>query len=152
MELKYKNEKFELAESIERNYLTISDNHFKIVDDDLLRNCFVTEDDKYIYVFIDGQTYHFEKVEEEQDFSEDGGGSSSDREEIKPPMPGSVVKILVEAGQKVADGDGLIIVEAMKMETTLYASIAGVVKEINVKEAEQVDADKKMIIIAKEQI
>ncbi len=150
MELKYKNDKFELAENIARKYLSINDRHYKLSDDDLFRNCFVAEDEKYLYVFIDGQTYHFEKIDEEQDFSGDGAGGSSDREEVKPPMPGSVVKVLVEVGQKVEDGEGLIIVEAMKMETTLYASIAGIIKEINVKESEQVDADKKMIIIEKE--
>jgi biotin carboxyl carrier protein len=150
MELKYKNDKFELPDNITPEFTIINENHFKLSDGGIFRNCFVTEDDKFIYIFIDGQTYHFEKVEEEQDFSGDGGSSSSDREEVKPPMPGSVVKILVEEGQKVTDGDGLIIVEAMKMETTLYASISGLVKEINVKEGEQVDSDKTMIVVEKE--
>ncbi len=150
MEVKFNNEIFELNGDTARDFLVINENHFKINDGDVFRNCFVTEDESSILVFIEGRTYHFDKVEEEQDFGGGVGGSTSDREEVKPPMPGAVVKLLVEVGQQVSDGDGLIIVEAMKMETTLYSSIAGVVKQINVKEGEQVDADKVMILVEKE--
>ena len=150
MEVKYNNEIIELIENVDKNYLVINENHFKIHNGNTLRNCYVTENDTHILVFIDGQTFHFEKIDDEQDFSAEGGGASSDREEIKPPMPGSVVKILVKEGQTVDDGDGLIIVEAMKMETTLYASVPGIVKAINVEESEQVDASKVMILVEKE--
>ena len=149
MEVKFNNEVVELQADSNLEFMMIDEHHFKIRDDDIFRNCFVTEDDNSFLVFIDGQTYHFEKIDEQDDFSGNEGGSSSDKEEVKPPMPGSVVKILVEKGQEVNDGDGLIIVEAMKMETTLYASISGVVKEVNVKAGEQVDADRIMILIEK---
>jgi biotin carboxyl carrier protein len=150
MDVKFNNEVFELIAETDKDYLVIGENHFKIHDGELFRNCFVTEDENNILVFIEGRTYHFEKIDEEQDFTAGAGGSTSDREEVKPPMPGSVVKLLVEVGQEVSDGDGLIIVEAMKMETTLYSSISGIVKEVNVKEGEQVDADKIMILVEKE--
>lgn len=149
MEIKYKNKTIDLSEIVEKDYIKINNNHFKIKDNNTYKNCFVTENDKSIFVFIEGKTFHFDKIEEEQDFAGDDSASSSDREEVKPPMPGSVVKILVEAGQEVSDGDGLIIVEAMKMETTLYSSIGGIVTEVNVKEGEQVDADKIMILVEK---
>ncbi|MFD2616994.1 pyruvate carboxylase [Terrilactibacillus laevilacticus] len=51
-------------------------------------------------------------------------------------MPGTVLKILVEEGQKVKKGDHLLIAEAMKMETTVQAPIDGVIQRISVKEAD----------------
>ena len=48
-------------------------------------------------------------------------------------MPGTVVKVLVEKGERVERGDHLLITEAMKMETTVQAPYSGVVKDIYVK-------------------
>ena len=45
-------------------------------------------------------------------------------------MPGTVVKVVVEKGEKVEKGDQLMITEAMKMETTVQAPFSGVVKDI----------------------
>lgn len=60
---------------------------------------------------------------------------------VKAPMPGLIVKIFVEPGMTVQPGDKLIIVEAMKMENVLKATVGGVVKSINVKESVAVDKD-----------
>jgi biotin carboxyl carrier protein len=51
-------------------------------------------------------------------------------------MPGKVLKILVEAGQKVSAGDPLIILEAMKMEHTMRAALDGVVEAVLVNQGE----------------
>ena len=48
---------------------------------------------------------------------------------ISATMPGTVVKVLVEKGEKVERGDHLLITEAMKMETTVQAPFSGVVKD-----------------------
>jgi len=60
-------------------------------------------------------------------------------EPIKAPMPGMVLKILVELGQKIAKGDGLLILEAMKMENVLKAGADATVKSINVSERTAVE-------------
>lgn len=56
------------------------------------------------------------------------------------PMPSNVVKVLVEAGQKIEAGDGLIILSSMKMENTLTAEESGVVEEIFAEEGTNVEA------------
>jgi biotin carboxyl carrier protein len=56
------------------------------------------------------------------------------------PMPSNVVKILVKTGQKVAAGEGLIVLSSMKMENTLEADEAGVVEEIFAEEGANVEA------------
>ena len=61
------------------------------------------------------------------------------------PMPGQVLRILVAEGQQVKPGDGLIVLEAMKMEQTIKATIQGVVRAILVKPA-QVVAPGQMLV------
>ncbi|PKQ61295.1 hypothetical protein BZG01_19655 [Labilibaculum manganireducens] len=77
----------------------------------------------------------------------DVGGS--DRKEsdgsILSPMPGRVVKIEVNKGQKVAKGDVLIIVEAMKMENSILAPFHGKVENVLVSEGDQVKNRTEMI-------
>jgi biotin carboxyl carrier protein len=58
---------------------------------------------------------------------------------IKAPMPGMVLKTLVEPGQAVEKGDGLLILEAMKMENLIKAPAAGVVKSLHVTERTAVE-------------
>ena len=58
---------------------------------------------------------------------------------IKAPMPGMVLKILVTAGQQINKGDGLVILEAMKMENILKATGTATVKAIRVNERTAVE-------------
>lgn len=66
-------------------------------------------------------------------------------EPIKAPMPGLVLKILVEVGQEVNKGDGLIILEAMKMENVLKATGSAKVKAI--KATEKTAVEKGTVLI-----
>ena len=60
-------------------------------------------------------------------------------------MPGRIVRILVNVGDVVDEGDPLIVVEAMKMENELKATSAGTVSKICVAEGEQVQARTTLI-------
>jgi biotin carboxyl carrier protein len=59
--------------------------------------------------------------------------------EIIAPMPGKVLKVLVRAGDLVAAGQPLVVIEAMKMETMLAAESAAIVKQVRVEEGQTVD-------------
>ncbi len=63
------------------------------------------------------------------------------------PMPGKIVKIDVEAGQKVEKGQRLLVMEAMKMEHSITAAVAGTVEQVSVKVGQQVEADQVLIIV-----
>ncbi|NJX17348.1 biotin/lipoyl-containing protein, partial [Tamlana crocina] len=65
--------------------------------------------------------------------------------DIKAPMPGLILDVLVEEGQKVKEGDYLLVLEAMKMENTLTAPRDGVVKSVSVKKGETVDKSQLLI-------
>lgn len=67
--------------------------------------------------------------------------------EVRAPMPGLIVKVEVEPGQTIAAGDGLIVIEAMKMENELRADAAGLVREVAVEPGQTVDRDEILVVI-----
>jgi pyruvate carboxylase subunit B len=67
--------------------------------------------------------------------------------DITSPMPGTVVKINVNKGDKVKAGDTVVIVEAMKMENEIHSPIDGTVEEIYIKQGDMVNPDEVMIRI-----
>ncbi|MDX6556273.1 MAG: pyruvate carboxylase [Miltoncostaeaceae bacterium] len=73
-----------------------------------------------------------------------------DPSHVPAPMPGLVVSLSVRIGEKVAKGDRLLSIEAMKMETGVFADRAGAVGEILVKAGEQVDTKQLLMIIGED--
>jgi biotin carboxyl carrier protein len=67
---------------------------------------------------------------------------------VKAPMPGLIVRIEVEVGQKIAAGQGLIVLEAMKMENDLRSFQEGTIQEIFVKEGRAVEKDERLLVIS----
>jgi biotin carboxyl carrier protein len=64
------------------------------------------------------------------------------------PMPGRVVAVLVEVGQRVQRGDALVVLEAMKMEQTLAAPSDGEVTAVHVEPGARVDAGAALITLS----
>ncbi len=71
----------------------------------------------------------------------------SDGEPVKAPMPGTVVSINVAPGQNVAEGDVLLVFEAMKMENEIMAPRAGVIAGVNVSKGESIEAGTVLITL-----
>jgi biotin carboxyl carrier protein len=65
--------------------------------------------------------------------------------EIKAPMPGLILKVLVGAGDTVAKGDNLLVVEAMKMENIIKAPGDGVVSAILTQAGDKVEKNQVLI-------
>ncbi|NOY78530.1 MAG: biotin/lipoyl-binding protein [Calditrichaeota bacterium] len=66
---------------------------------------------------------------------------------IHAPMPGLVVRISVEKGTSVEKGQGLMVIEAMKMENEIKAPVAGVIQSIGVKQGEAIDKNALLLEI-----
>ena len=66
---------------------------------------------------------------------------------IKTPLPGTILKILVKAGDEVKKGDTLLIMEAMKMENNIMAEKAGKVVQVKVKEGDSVLQNDILIVL-----
>jgi glutaconyl-CoA/methylmalonyl-CoA decarboxylase subunit gamma len=69
------------------------------------------------------------------------------RQEITAPMSGRVVEVLVQPGQTVQDGERLVIIEAMKMETEIRAVARGQVKDIQVSADMAVEAGQLLLVL-----
>ncbi|MEX2334062.1 MAG: sodium-extruding oxaloacetate decarboxylase subunit alpha [Pseudohongiella sp.] len=73
--------------------------------------------------------------------------SSGEGHDIKAPLSGSVYRIVATEGAEVADGDVLLVLEAMKMETEIRTNRAGVVRTVHVDEGESVSAGDALVTL-----
>jgi acetyl-CoA/propionyl-CoA carboxylase biotin carboxyl carrier protein len=76
-----------------------------------------------------------------------GGAAAGGSGQVTVPMQGTIVKILVEVGQEVEVGQGIVVLEAMKMENQINAEKAGVVKEIKVATGDTVGGGDVVAVI-----
>jgi biotin carboxyl carrier protein len=99
-------------------------------------------------VVLRGLTYDIKIVDPKRLRSgQAAGGHAHGSAEIVSPMPGKVVRILVEPGARVEAGAGIIVVEAMKMQNEMKAPKAGVVVSINAEAGATVNADEVLVVI-----
>src|SRR5690606_21215765 len=92
-----------------------------------------------------GQAYALQlhdAVAHAQDEAADPGGS------LTAPMPGKIISVAVQPGDRVKAGDTLLVMEAMKMEHTIHAPREGVVQEIYFQPGEQVSDGEQLIALS----
>ncbi len=101
-------------------------------------------------VLVNGQPFQVEIQDEQERRLRAAVGKGETRlgkRVVTAPMPGKVVKLLVKPGDAVSPGDGVIVVEAMKMENELKAPAAGTVREIRVEEGKAVGGGDVLVVI-----
>jgi biotin carboxyl carrier protein len=69
-----------------------------------------------------------------------GALEAEGRQQIVAPMPGKIIRVLVQAGERVEAGQGLLVVEAMKMQNEIRSPKSGTVERLLVKEGQPVNA------------
>ena len=108
----------------------------------------VTDEGGGYVVQVDGETYRI-RVEEETRYiiRTRGGAAATTGQHLKAPMPGRVTHIAVEVGQTVKPGDGLVVLEAMKMENEFKATAAGTVREVRVAVGQAVNPGDLLVVI-----
>ena len=89
-------------------------------------------------------------VENPRRWSGRGGGGLglSGRQEIGAPMAGKVVRVLVQEGEEVQAGQGVVVVEAMKMQNEIAAPKQGVVERVSVREGDTVEHGTVLLVVA----
>jgi biotin carboxyl carrier protein len=73
------------------------------------------------------------------------GGANRGTPPLKAPMPGLVLRVLVESGQSVAAGTGAVVLEAMKMENELRATAAAVISAVRVEPGQAVEKGQVLV-------
>ena len=77
-----------------------------------------------------------------------GALEAEGRQQIVAPMPGKVVRVLVQQGDKIEAGRGLLVVEAMKMQNELRSPKSGTVERLLVTEGQAVNAGEVLAVVA----
>jgi len=109
-------------------------------------------DNKNLDILLNGFTYSIEIKDStyhllQKFLSNNTKNKNSGAGIVKAPMPGLIVKVFVQPGMNVVEGDKLLIMEAMKMENILKSTISGIVKEVRVSEGNTVEKDNILIVI-----
>lgn len=91
-------------------------------------------------IIVNGEALPFEVEDPRQWNRASGSAAHAGRAAIRAPMPGKIIRVLVTLNQEVAAGQGIVVVEAMKMQNELKAPRAARVAEIHVKEGDSVNA------------
>lgn len=107
----------------------------------------VDGDDAYIH--LDGETYHLQFEHSLQRLAELSEGSAADS--VKATMPGSLVSLAVAEGDHVVTGETILIMESMKMETTIVAPRDGVVETLHIAVGQTFDKDALLVTLQPEE-
>jgi biotin carboxyl carrier protein len=100
-----------------------------------------------VTVWLDGRLYDLEIEDTRRARRGLRGGGAGGPQTLKAPMPGKVVKHLVAVGDRVSAGQGVVVVEAMKMENELRAPAEGVVKALPAAEGTPVEAGAPLVVL-----
>ena len=99
-------------------------------------------------VTVGGRLFHLEAVDERtKRLSGQAAQVVTGPQNVEAEMPGKVVEVTAAVGDTVAQGQGLIVIEAMKMENQIVSPIDGVVKQVAVSEGETVEAGSPLFTV-----
>ncbi|MBL7731922.1 MAG: biotin/lipoyl-binding protein [Chitinophagaceae bacterium] len=133
------------------NVLTVSPGHYHILQNNQSARVHITGETptgKTMLATADGETFHITiKDELDRQLDKMGYGKSTGKhvKEIKAPMPGLVLEVAVTEGQEVAEGEKLLILEAMKMENSIMIPASARIKRVAVKAGQAVEKGQLLV-------
>jgi biotin carboxyl carrier protein len=136
---------FDIAWTVQKNgrYLLRIGYKLYVIDD-------VVKDGHTLEFLLNGNRYKVE-VKNEQDillerlgFQANTSGGSG---EIRAPMPGKILELLVDLNDEIKHGDPVVILEAMKMENELKSPESGIISKIHIREGESVEKNQPILEI-----
>jgi len=134
------------GEKLPVDYRKIEDNLYSIILGGQSLTLGVFKKGKKIQVFFDGDLYDLESISERE--QRKSSLAASGVQEIKAPMPSRVVKVLKSEGDEVSRDEGVVVIEAMKMESELKSPIAGKVRNVMAKEGDAIEAGTVLMVVA----
>ncbi len=113
-----------------RAWLTVGERHLEVV--------IATRGDE-VFIHLDGEAHQLRYQHPLDRLAAQGAGSAEDS--VRAPMPGSIVIVQVQLGEWVSKGQTLLVMESMKMETTITAPRDGVVEAITYEKGQSFERD-----------
>lgn len=131
------------------NLIKISPNEFNLIFNNRSVNAkLLNQEEKKITIEVEGESFEI-KIKDALDMlvEQMGYSSSSGKQikEIKAPMPGLVLDIVVTEMQSVKEGDKILILEAMKMENSIMIHMDAIIKKVAVKPGQAVEKGQLLI-------
>jgi biotin carboxyl carrier protein len=102
-------------------------------------------DGDHIHLHIEGRTHTLTHRHPLDRLAQAGGAASES--DARAPMPGAVISLAVTEGQSVRRGDVLLVIESMKMETTLVAGVDGTVSAVHVQVGQTFERDAILVTV-----
>ena len=96
-----------------------------------------------LFVHVDGEAHQLRHLHPLDRLGTQTGGAADD--EVRAPMPGSIVAVQVQPGDSVTLGQTLLVMESMKMETTVLAPRDGVVRAVGYRKGQTFDRDAQLV-------
>jgi biotin carboxyl carrier protein len=123
--------------------------HYSLLVGAASHEVFVEHCEGFCTVTLGGQRYRVQVEDEraQRAGEQRAAGEVAGEADVVSPMPGVVVAVLVEAGQEVHSGEGLLILEAMKMENEIRAPRTGVVEAVQATPGQRVSQDDVLVRI-----
>jgi biotin carboxyl carrier protein len=134
-----------------RTAIKISENCLLLIDGDTVRKAYIAGSGDKLYAHIDGRVIALGKIDEDRKTFNKEALEFGAKDHVSTPMPGKVVKILVEVGEKVTLKQPLVIVESMKMENELKSPTNGTVKSIHFAAGDLVGTDQPIVKLEPEE-
>jgi acetyl/propionyl-CoA carboxylase alpha subunit len=141
--------RFRLADAPERhaNVEMPEPGVYSVLLDGRVYDARVEETADLLVIVIDGYRFEIEVCDPRRWSRKDAARSADGVQTVAAPMPGKVVRVLVAPGDEVAAGQGLLVVEAMKMQNEMKAARAGRILSLAVKEGATVIAGEVLATI-----
>ena len=100
-----------------------------------------------IEVIVNGQRIPVSVQNKKARRGKDGGAAADGKATLTAPMPGKVVRVLCAVGDEIAAQQGVLVVEAMKMQNEVQSPKAGKITELRVSEGQTVNAGEVLVVV-----
>lgn len=125
--------------TVDIRVLAKADGQLKLLVDGRVCEAVIAARGDELHIHLDGEAYQLRYRHPLERLAAEHQGGASDG--LRAPMPGSIIKVAVAIGDAVSRGQTLLVMESMKMETTLVAPRDGVVAGVNVAAGQSFDRD-----------
>jgi len=151
--VKVEEEEFELSNTVidTLDLLNLGNKEYHLLQDNKAYKIKVVNSnykDKTLTISINGNAYSIKIADAYDQMVADMGllvNTSKKENQVKAPMPGLILDIMVEVGQEIIEGTPLLVLSAMKMENVLVSQGEGVIKSIEVKKEDAVEKGQLII-------